>query len=108
MRQAGYLAAAGVYALENNIERLQDDHQHASDISHALMKKSFIGKLLPVETNIVIFEVIDDYTPATFCERLKQDNILCLPISATQVRMVLHLDVTTAMVQKLIALIGTM
>ena len=108
MRQAGYLAAAGIYALENNIERLQEDHEHAKAISRTLLKKSFIGKLKPVETNILIFEVIDSYTPASFCEKLRQHNILCLPISATQVRMVTHLDVSRAMIEKLIALLEEM
>ena len=59
MRQAGYLAAAGIYALENNIERLEDRPYHAKQIAEALIKKDFIGKMLPGETNILIFEVID-------------------------------------------------
>jgi len=105
MRQAGFIAAAGIYALEHHIERLQEDHDHAKAIAAALLKKCFIGKLKPVETNILIFEVIDTYTPVSFCEKLKQHDILCLPISATQVRMVTHLDVTKEMVEKLIGLI---
>jgi len=56
MRQAGYLAAAGLYAMENNIDRLQTDHIHAGQIADALINKDFIGKILPVETNIIIFE----------------------------------------------------
>jgi threonine aldolase len=105
MRQAGYLAAAGIYALEYNIDRLTEDHQHAKDISEALSKKPFIGKIMPVETNILIFDVIGTYSPATFCNKLRQHKILCLPISATQVRMVTHLDITKEMVKNLIHVI---
>jgi threonine aldolase len=105
MRQAGYLAAAGIYGLENNIKRLEEDHQHAKAIATALLNKDFIGEILPVETNIVIFEVKEKYTAVSFAENLKEKNILCIPISATQVRMVTHLDVTEDMVGQLIEVI---
>ena len=108
MRQAGYLAAAGIYALEYNIARLEEDHVHAKQIANALLKKDFIGKMLPVETNILIFSVIDAYTPKSFCEFLKERQILCIPISPTQVRMVLHLDVTNQMVKELIEVLEVM
>ena len=106
MRQAGYLAAAGIYALENNIERLQEDHHHAKEIATALGKKDFVGKIMPVETNIVIFEISgSSYTAKTFCEKLSQYEILCLSISLTQVRMVTHLDFTKEMLKNLIEVI---
>lgn len=108
MRQAGFLAAAGLYALENNIDRLAEDQHHARQIAEALLKKDFIGKMLPVESNILIFEAMGSYTAAAFCQYLKQRDILCLPISSTQVRMVLHLDVTEEMVKKLIFIINEM
>jgi threonine aldolase len=105
MRQAGFLAAAGTHALQNNIERLADDHVAAKEIARALIEKDFIGKIMPVETNIIIFEVINNYTPKELVERLKQDDILCLAISPTQVRMVTHLDVTKEMLKKLVQVI---
>lgn len=105
MRQAGYLAAAGIYALQHNIERLAEDHLHAKQIAEALDKKDFIGKIMPVETNIIIFEVKGSYTPAAFCNKLRQHKILCLSISATQVRMVTHLDITKEMIKNLIQVI---
>jgi threonine aldolase len=105
MRQAGYLAAAGIYAIENNITRLKEDHYHAKQIAEALIKKDFVEKIMPVETNIIIFEVMGSYTPHELCVRLRKEAILCLPISATQVRMVTHLDITAAMVKKLIQVI---
>ena len=108
MRQAGYLAAAGIYALEHNIERLAEDHQHARDIAEALGKKPFIGTIMPVETNILIFEVTGPYSPAEFCKKLQLHRILCLAISPTQVRMVTHLDVTKEMVKNLVHVIGAL
>ncbi len=107
MRQAGYIAAAGLFALHNNVERLAEDHQHAKQIAEALLNKDFTGKMMPVETNIVIFEVLGDYTAAEFCKRMKEYGILCLPISPTQVRMVTHLDVTNEMVKELLQTIAT-
>lgn len=98
MRQAGYLAAAGIYALEHNIGRLQIDHLHAKKIAEALLKKEFVGKMMPVETNIIIFEIIEPYTAHTLALEFKNESILVIPISPTQIRMVLHLDVTEQMV----------
>lgn len=109
MRQAGYLAAAGIYALENNIERLAEDHDHAKQVAAALAKKDFIGKIMPVETNILIFEVVgSSYTAKSLCEKLAKYDILCLAISATQVRMVTHLDFTKEMLKKLLEVIGAL
>ncbi len=105
MRQAGYLAAAGIFALENNIERLEEDHQHAKLITDALLKKSFVGKVMPVETNIVIFEILYPYTPKSFAEELAKFFIFVMPISTTQVRIVTHLDITPAMISNLIKII---
>jgi threonine aldolase len=108
MRQAGFLAAAGIYALQNNVDRLADDHFAAKEIAKALIEKEFIGKIIPIETNIIIFEVVNSYTPKELVERLKQDGILCLAISPAQVRMVTHLDVTKEMLKKLLAVIGAL
>lgn len=105
MRQAGYLAAAGIFALQNNIERLDIDHQHAKKIAEALLKKSFTGRMMPVETNIIIFEVTGNYTAKTLAEAFKKHDILVMAISETQVRMVLHLDVTKKMVEDTIKVI---
>ena len=108
MRQAGYMAAAGLFALHNNINRLASDHRHAKFLAEELLKKDFIGKMMPVETNIVIFEVLSEGGPITFCERMKKNNILCLPISEKQVRMVTHLDVHTDMVKHVASVIQHM
>jgi threonine aldolase len=104
-RQAGYLAAAGIYALENNIERLADDHRHACMLADALSGKDFTGTIFPVETNILISEVKGRFTPVTFASKLNEYGIRVMAISNTQVRMVLHLDVSEEMVQKTIKVI---
>lgn len=106
MRQAGYLAAACIYALENNIARLAEDHRHAQLLANAVQQKDFVGQCLPVETNILIFEVKGRFTPITLAEKLKENDIMVMAISGTQVRMVLHLDVTPQMVEKTISVIN--
>jgi len=108
MRQAGYLAAGGLFALQTNVMRLEEDHHHARLLAEALLKKDFIGKMLPVETNILIFEVKDSRTPAEFSEYLKERDILCIAISPTQVRMVTHLDIDKEMVNHTISVIESM
>ncbi|HEX7458532.1 MAG TPA: beta-eliminating lyase-related protein, partial [Ginsengibacter sp.] len=108
MRQAGYLAAAGIFALQNNIERLDTDHQHAKRIAEALLKKSFTGKMMPVETNIIIFEVTGSYTARSLADTLKKYDILVIAISETQVRMVLHLDITEEMAEDTIQVIDVL
>jgi threonine aldolase len=102
MRQAGYLAAAGIYALKNNVERLQQDHLHAQQIAQALAKKEFVNQVFPVETNIIIFSVTQPYTPQSLVAKMKEHNILGYAISPTQVRLVTHLDITPQMVEKTI------
>lgn len=107
MRQAGFMAAAGIYALENHVQRLELDHLHAKNVAEALLKKEFTGKMLPVETNIIIFEVADEtYTAKSLTEELKKYNILVHPISTTQIRMVFHLDITEEMVKETISVIN--
>ena len=106
MRQAGFMAAAGIYALENNIERLALDHLHAKQVADALLNKPFTGKMLPVETNIIIFEVVDEtYTAKSLAEIFRKYDINVIAISPTQIRMVFHLDVTEEMVKETIQVI---
>lgn len=100
MRQAGFLAAAGIYALQNNVERLNEDHLHAKKIADVLINKSFIKEIFPVETNIIIFELQDSMPAAFFVEKLKKNEILCYAIASNQVRLVLHLDVNHEMVER--------
>ncbi|WEK34922.1 MAG: GntG family PLP-dependent aldolase [Candidatus Pseudobacter hemicellulosilyticus] len=104
-RQAGYMAASGLYALENQVDRLATDHEHARQLAAALTEKEFISGLLPVVTNIVIAETVPAYPAARFTEALRQEGILAIPIAAHQFRLVLHLGVTEEMVQHSIRVI---
>lgn len=99
MRQAGYLAAAGIYALQNNIERLKEDHANATIIAAALSNQSYVSQLLPVETNIIIFET-KEISAKDMVARLKEHSILAYAIAPAKVRLVLHLDITKDMVTK--------
>ena len=106
MRQAGYLAAACIYGLENNIERLEEDHRHAKRIAAALQQKDFVVEIFPVETNIIIFQVHGRLTPKQLRQELERRGILVIDISKTQVRMLTHLDITEKMVEQTVAAIN--
>ena len=106
MRQAGFIAAAGIYAIQNNFQRLKEDHLHATQISEELKSKYFIKEILPVETNIIIFEMNDKMTAADFVSKFKEQDILCFEIAPGKVRLILHLDITKKMVEKTIEIIS--
>lgn len=108
MRQAGFMAASGLYALRHNIKRLELDHVHARQIALALKQRPFTGYMLPVETNIIIFEVLAPYTAKTLAEKFNEYHIKCIAISPTQVRMVTHLDINEQMVKEVISCIEGM
>ena len=97
MRQVGYLAAAGLYALENNIERLKDDHRRAKEIEISLKKLSIVKKVEPVETNIIVFQLNTDVNEMDFLNKLEQRNIKIISMGGKKLRMVTHLDYTDEM-----------
>lgn len=97
MRQAGYLAAAGIYALDHHRERLAEDNQRARDLGDTLTSCSYVRALRPVATNIVIFEVEGDAT--VWVERLKEKGILCVAMGPSLVRFVTHLEVSEEMIE---------
>jgi threonine aldolase len=105
MRQAGFMAAAGIYALQHNIDRLSEDHLHAGRMADALAEKKFIRNMKPVETNIIIFEVSPPQTARGLTDELEKHHILAIPISAVQVRFVTHLGISGEMVEKTIRVI---
>ncbi len=102
MRQGGFMAAAGIYALEHHIERLKEDHANAKAIATAISSRSFVKMMLPVETNIIIFELDESLTAPQLVARLKEQDILGYAISPNRVRLVTHLDITPAMTEKTI------
>lgn len=93
-RQAGFLAAAGIYALENNIQRLKEDHMRAKRIGEFLSRSKDVKSVYPVETNIVIFEVNDYITAKEYVDKLALEGIRCIPFGPQLIRMVTHLDFT--------------
>ncbi|RXK58033.1 aminotransferase class I/II-fold pyridoxal phosphate-dependent enzyme [Lacibacter luteus] len=105
MRQAGIIAAAGLYALEHHVNRLATDHIHAKLIEAALLSNPKVETVLPVETNIVIFKIKDDVNPEQLVLQLKEKGILCFTMGKQQIRFVLHLDVSEAMVQRTVELL---
>ncbi|TDP61119.1 threonine aldolase family protein [Flavobacterium dankookense] len=92
LRQSGYLAAAGIYALQNNINRLEDDHNRAKELGNTLQKLSWVSSVQPVETNIVVFSVVDTIEDKQVIEKLKQKGIAISLMAKNTLRMVTHLD----------------
>jgi threonine aldolase len=92
MRQSGYLAAAGIYALQNNINRLEDDHRRAKELGQLLQQLPWVANVSPTETNIVIFEVKKPLTEKQVIETLKAKGILISSMGQGKLRMVTHLD----------------
>ncbi len=102
MRQVGYLAAAGLYALDHNFERLSEDHRKAKAIGEVLAGLPFVKLVEPVETNIVIFELQDGIDDHKFLEVLKQQHIHLIGMGNRKLRIVTHLDYTDEMHQVLL------
>lgn len=92
MRQAGYLAAAGLYALQNNVGRLEEDHRRAKELAACLQGLPWVGQVEPVETNILIFSVGAKYNESVLIEKLKQKNIHISSLGKGKLRIVTHLD----------------
>lgn len=94
MRQTGILAAAGIYALEHNIERLGEDHEHAQLLSRTLAGLPWAEvDPLSVETNIIFFDTVG-IEAAEITSRLESRGILCFATGRNSIRMVTHLDVS--------------
>lgn len=97
MRQAGMLAAAGIYALDHHRQRLTEDHHRARALAGALAERPWVADIMPVDTNIIIFELVSSVTPQRFLAALETHHIKALAFGPTQIRMVTHLDFTDAM-----------
>lgn len=103
MRQVGYLAAAGLYALDNHIDRLAEDHKKAKEISKVLNELSFIKKVEVVETNIIIFELTNKAMEAQFLKTLADKNMRLSGMGNGKLRIVTHLDYTNDMHDKFLS-----
>jgi threonine aldolase len=97
MRQAGFLAAACIYALDHHVERLKIDHAHAALLASELAKQPWVSDVLPAETNIDLFDTIE---PASeVAAKLEAKGICAVPTGAHRIRFVLHLDIHPEMVE---------
>ena len=105
MRQVGYLAAAALYALDHNIDRLKEDHHRAKEIGELLLGLSFIKTVEPIETNIIIFELEENIDESAFLDKLKQHDIYLIGMGSNKLRMVTHLDYTAAMHDQLLTIL---
>ena len=102
MRQVGYLAAAGIYALDNHVERLAIDHTRAKILGTALKNCELVKNVEPIETNIVIFNVIDSINEQDFISRLNDSGIALISMGQGKLRMVTHLDFTEEMLESVV------
>lgn len=102
MRQAGFLAAAGVYALENNVKRLKTDHLHAQQIATCLENLDYVEGVKPVKTNILIFDLKKPLTSAEFLVKLADKGIKASAFGPSTIRLVTHLDISEQMIEKVI------
>jgi threonine aldolase len=105
MRQIGFMAAAGIYALENHVQRLAEDHKKASEIAEILSKQPFVKKVEPTETNIVIFYLSEGIAEEKFIQDLLQKNIKISGMGQGKLRIVTHLDYTDEMHEKFLEIL---
>jgi len=103
MRQAGFLAAAGIYALDHHVQRLKIDHAHAQVLAEALRNCPAVSDVLPVETNLILFDTVEP--AAVFLEKLAAHGIKALSTHPHRVRFVLHLDVYPEQVEHVVKIL---
>ncbi|MFK7833968.1 MAG: low specificity L-threonine aldolase [Winogradskyella sp.] len=106
MRQVGFAAAAGLYALDYHFDRLKEDHKKAKEIGEVLSKLSAIKKVETIETNIVIFELNTDVDETQFLNKLNEKGIKIIGMGSNKLRMVTHLDYTDLMHDKLLGILA--
>lgn len=108
MRQAGVLAAAGIFALDHHVERLIEDHQRAKILGAAVQKLPFVLELLPVDTNIVVFTLSEKVSSVDFIKKMADKNIKVVPFGKQIIRMVTHLDFSDDMMTEVLAVLKKM
>ncbi|MDX1470682.1 MAG: GntG family PLP-dependent aldolase [Flavobacteriaceae bacterium] len=108
MRQVGYLGAAGLYALDNHISRLKEDHIKAEEIGEVLKKLEMVDSVDPVETNIIIFKLKEEVDVDLFFQILADKNIKIISMGGGKLRMVTHLDYSDEMHEYLLSILKEM
>ena len=105
MRQAGFIAAAGLYALQNNVRRLAEDHENAVRIGEVLQQCDWVDSILPIETNIIIAQVIDTHNSAQAMLALGDRGIKCFTFGPDKIRLVTHLDILNEHIKAVCAIL---
>lgn len=105
MRQAGFLAAAGIYALDHHIDRLAEDHAKAKAVEEVLRSCTWVKSIEPVETNIVIFYVAEGIDPGGVIASLAEQGVKIVSMGEGKLRIVTHLDVTDGQMERLLAIL---
>ena len=106
-RQAGYLAAAGLFALDHHVARLADDHRRAARLAEALRPLPYVAEILEPETNLLIFRLDESrLAVADFLARLEAQGIRASGFGGSWVRFVTHLDVDDAMTERVAAAVA--
>ncbi len=106
MRQAGYIAAAGLYALQNNVERLSIDNQRARQAGAVLQQQSYVSAVRPVQSNIVIFDLAGKLSAADFLATMEEQGILAVAFGPQTVRLTFHLDISSEMMERVIEVLS--
>ena len=106
MRQAGILAAAGIYALDHHMERLKKDHERAARLAHTLEGLDYVESLLPVHTNIVVFTLVPSLNPTEYLNKLRSQGLLAVSFGGQAIRLVTHLDLQEDDIDKAIEILG--
>jgi len=105
MRQAGFLAAAGIYALDHHVDRLKIDHTHAQILAAELAKCGWVANVLPAETNIVLFDTVEP--AATVLDKMAARGIKAMSTGPNRIRFVLHLDVHADQVEYVVGVLAS-
>tara|TARA_R110000850_G_scaffold80862_1_gene173583 strand:- start:132858 stop:133877 length:1020 start_codon:yes stop_codon:yes gene_type:complete len=108
MRQIGFMAAAGLYALEHHINRLTEDHRRAQEIGTVLQQKVYIKEVETVETNIVIFYLNTNENEQHFLKKLESKGIRISAMGQGKLRIVTHLDYTEDMHNRFLEILGNL
>jgi threonine aldolase len=94
MRQAGIIAAGGLYAMQNHIERLKEDRIRAAKIGELLLQQNWVSDVFPVETNIIVFSLTNESHKMEIIQKFKEHGILVSSFGENMIRIVIHLDIT--------------
>ncbi|AEE49270.1 threonine aldolase family protein [Haliscomenobacter hydrossis] len=107
MRQAGFLAAAGIYALDHHVQRLKEDNERAKRLGQVLASQTYVDNVRPVQSNIVIFDLKAPWTAESYLEFLAERGINASAFGPQTVRFVTHLDVSEAMIDRVLEVIAS-